>query len=184
MVSCLFLLLSEAKRVTVSYKKRKQGLRPNMTEERAMKKLILGLGAVALVWGAQAAGAEVTWQKDIKPIFDKQCAGCHGTGSPEIEEFDKDKKKWTDNSVGMRMNSYGTMISFVGWPDTGALMRRLDDGSGRADKKAGNMYENLGSSDAERKANLDIFKAWVGNWNLKRWKDVTKDEMNSLKITY
>jgi hypothetical protein len=149
-----------------------------------MKKMMIGVVTIALVWSVQTEAAEVTWQKDIKPIFDKQCAGCHGNGSPELEEFDKDKKKWTDKSTGMRMEGYGNLIRFVGWPESGALMRRLDDGSGKPDIKAGNMYENLGDNPAERKANLEIFKAWVGNWNLKRWKDVTKDELNTLKIKY
>jgi hypothetical protein len=46
------------------------------------------------------------------------------------------------------------------------------------------MYENLGTTEAERKANLEKFKGWVGNWNLKRAKDVTKEELNALKIKY
>lgn len=149
-----------------------------------MKKIIVGLGAVAFVWGIQVEAAEVTWQKDIKPIFDKQCAGCHGKDSPYFEEFSSDKKKWTDKSTGMRMDSYTALISFVGWPESGAIMRRLDNGSSKPDKKAGNMYENLGDNPAEREANLEKFKAWVGNWNLKRWKDVTRDELNTLKIKY
>ena len=149
-----------------------------------MKKLIMGLVAMAIVWGVQAQAAEVTWQKDIKPIFDRQCAGCHGADAPELGEFKKDKKKWTDKSIGMRMDSYSHMMTFVGWPDAGALMRRLDDGSGKADKKAGNMYEHLGANEAERQANLGTFKAWVGNWNLKRWKDVTKEELNALQVKY
>jgi hypothetical protein len=149
-----------------------------------MKKFIIGLGAVAFVWSVQVEASEITWQKDIKPIFDKQCAGCHGKDSPHFEEFNSDKKKWADSGTGMRMDSYSYLISFVGWPETGAIMRRLDDGSSKGDKKAGNMYENLGDSPAERKANLEKFKAWVGNWNLKRWKDVTKDELNTLKIKY
>jgi hypothetical protein len=149
-----------------------------------MKKLIIGLGTVAFVWSVQVEAAQVTWQKDIKPIFDKQCAGCHGSNSPDFEEFNRDKKKWTDKSTGMRMDSYGALISFVGWPESGAIMRRLDDGSSKPDKKAGNMYENLGDNPAERKANLEKFKVWVGNWNLKRWKDVTKDELNTLIIKY
>ncbi len=150
-----------------------------------MKKMMMGLvGVMAFAMCVQAEAAEVTWQKDIKPIFDKQCAGCHGADSPEFEEFNKDKKKWADQSTGMRMNSFSLLISYVGWPESGALMRRLDDGSSKADKKPGNMYENLGATAAERKANLEIFKAWVGNWNLKRGKDVTKEELNSLKIKY
>ena len=149
-----------------------------------MKSLLTGLGVLAAVWAVQVDAAEVTWRKDIKPIFDRQCAVCHGTESPEVEEFGLDKKKWADKGTGMRMNSYSHLISFVGWPDSGALMRRLDDGSSKADRKPGNMFENLGADDAERKANLAIFKAWVGNWNLKRWKDLTKEEMNSLQIKY
>ena len=149
-----------------------------------MKKLCIGLGVMAFIWAVQAEAAEVTWQKDIKPVFTKQCAGCHGTDSPEHEEFVKDKKMWTDKSIGMRMDSYSLLISYVGWPQSGALMRRLDDGSGKADKKAGNMYEHLGTTEVERAANLALFKAWVGNWNLKRAKDVTKEELSSLKIKY
>lgn len=84
----------------------------------------------------------------------------------------------------MRMDSYSHLITYVGWPYTGALMRRLDDGSGKTDKKAGNMYEHLGVTDTERKANLEMFKSWVGNWNLKRGKDVIKEELNSLKIKF
>ena len=149
-----------------------------------MKRLMIGLGLMAFVWAVQAQAAEVTWQKDIKPIFDRQCADCHGTNSPEYEEFSKDKKKWTDKGIGMRMDTYSHLITYVGWPQTGALMRRLDDGSGKADKKAGNMYEYLGATEVECKANLEIFKGWVGVWNLKRGKDITKEELNSLKIKY
>jgi hypothetical protein len=145
---------------------------------------MMGLGALAFVWAVQAEAAEITWQKDIKPIFDKQCAGCHGSDSPEYEEFNKDKKKWQEKGTGMRMDTYSHLVSFTGWPQSGALMRRLDDGSSKADKKAGNMYENLGATEAERKANLATFKAWVGNWNLKRLKDVTKEELNSLTVKY
>jgi cytochrome c5 len=149
-----------------------------------VKKVLAGLAAMAIFWALQAQAAEVTWQKDIKPIFDKHCASCHGADSPGHAEFSKDKKKWAAKGLGMRMDSYSHLLAFVGWPDTGALMRRLDDGSAKADKKAGNMYEHLGANEAERKANLAIFKEWVGNWNLKRWKDVTKEELNSLKVAY
>lgn len=149
-----------------------------------MKKLFAGIGMVVAAWAAQAQAAEVTWQKDIKPLFDKKCAACHGAGAPEQAEFKKDKKKYTEKSVGMKMDTYAHLLSFVGWPDSGALMRRLDDGSNREDKKPGNMFQYLGDTDVERKANLELFKAWVGNWNLKRWKDVTKEEVGALKVTY
>ena len=150
-----------------------------------MKILMTGLlAAMIFVMAVQAQAAEVTWQKDIKPIFDKNCLGCHGKDSPEHDEFAKDKKGYTDKNVGMRMDTYSHLITYVGWPYTGAMMRRLDDGSGKSDKKPGNMYEHLGATEAERKANLDVFKAWVGNWNLKRGKDVSKDEMNTLKVKF
>lgn len=146
-----------------------------------MKILLMGLAAMAFVWAVQAQAAEVTWQKDIKPLFDKNCLGCHGKGSPEHDEFAKNKKGFTEKGVGMRMDSYSHLITYVGWPYTGALVRRLDDGTTRTDKKPGNMYEYLGANDAERKAHLAIFKAWVGSWNVKRWNDITKEELNAIK---
>jgi hypothetical protein len=80
----------------------------------------------------------------------------------------------------------------VGWPDAGALMRRLDDGANTADKKPGNMYKQLGDTDAERAENLKLFKAWVGDgaWNLNRFEArgtvpaVTKEQMDKLKLKY
>lgn len=71
-------------------------------------------------------------------------------------------------------------------------MRRLDDGANTPDKKPGNMYEQLGATDAERKANLALIKAWVGEgaWNLQRWKKrgqvpaITKEELDKLKLKY
>lgn len=149
-----------------------------------MKILMMGLAAMALIWTAQAQAAEVTWQKDIKPLFDKNCLGCHGEKSPEHDEFARDKKRYSDKNIGMRMDSYSHLITYVGWPYTGALIRRLDDGTTRADKKPGNMYEHLGANDAERKANLAIFKSWVGSWNVKRWSDVSKEELNAIKAKF
>ncbi len=82
------------------------------------------------------------------------------------------------------MDSYTYMISFVGWPDTGAIMRRLDDGKNTKDGSPGNMYKNLGDTDEERQKNLSIFKEWVGNWILKKWPDISKEEMNGIKVKY
>jgi hypothetical protein len=151
-----------------------------------MKKLMAGLIAMAFVWAVQAQAEEVvvSWQKDIKPIFDKNCLDCHGTGSPEHDVFAKDKKGFTDKGIGMRMDTYSHLITYVGWPYTGALIRRLDDGTSRTDKKPGNMYEHLGATEAERKANLNIFKNWVGSWNVKRWKDISKDELSAIKAKF
>lgn len=149
-----------------------------------MKKLMMGLAAMAFVWAVQAQADEVTWQKDIKPIFDKNCLGCHGADSPEHDAFAKDKKGFTDKGIGMRMDTYSHLITYVGWPYTGALIRRLDDGASRTDKKPGNMYEHLGATEAERKTNLNMFKSWVGNWNVKRWSDISKDELSAIKAKY
>ena len=148
-----------------------------------MKKSIT-IAVMALVAATQAQAADVTWTKDIKPLFDKQCLACHGATTPEHDEFGKDKKGYTDKGIGMRMETYSHLITYVGWPFTGALMRRLDDGTVRTDQKPGNMYQYLGSTDAERQANLAIFKGWVGNWNQKRWKDISKEELNSIKAKY
>lgn len=149
-----------------------------------MKKLLTGLAVMTCVSAVQTQATEVSWQKDIKPLFDKNCVGCHGKDSPEHDVFAKDKKGYTEKGIGMRMDTYSHLITYVGWPYTGALVRRLDDGSSRTDKKPGNMYEHLGASDAERKANLAIFKAWVGSWNVKRWSDISKEELNSVKVKY
>ncbi len=84
------------------------------------------------------------------------------------------------------MDSYADLLMFVAWPDTGALMRRLDDGQNTADCKPGNMYQYLGATDAEREQNLALFKAWVGEdaWTLKRKKDISKDELLAIKAEY
>ncbi|OQX18135.1 MAG: cytochrome C [Desulfobulbaceae bacterium A2] len=149
-----------------------------------MKKLLITLAVVVGTGASQAQGAEITWQKDIKPLFDRNCVTCHGQDSPEHDEFAKDKKGWSDKGIGMRMDSYSHLITYVGWPYSGALMRRLDDGTSKADKKPGNMYEHLGDTEAERQANLALFKGWVGNWNAKRWSDLTKEELGALQIKY
>lgn len=149
-----------------------------------MRKELIAVAAIALVGTVQAQAAEVTWQKDIKQLFDKNCLSCHGKDSPEHDAFAKDKKGFTEKGIGMRMDTYSHLITYVGWPYTGALIRRLDDGTSREDNKPGNMYEHLGATDAERKANLAIFKSWVGSWNVKRWKDISKDELNAIKAKY
>ncbi|MBT9537978.1 MAG: hypothetical protein IVZ94_07575 [Nitrospirae bacterium] len=63
-------------------------------------------------------------------------------------------------------------------------MRRLDDGKNTKDGKPGNMYQYLGSTEEERQQNLKLFKDWVGNWTLKKRKDITKEEMEGIKVKY
>lgn len=47
------------------------------------------------------------------------------------------------------------------------------------------MYKHLGKTVEERQENLKIFKSWVGNWTLKRWSDITKNDIDKkMKLPY
>jgi hypothetical protein len=54
------------------------------------------------------------------------------------------------------------------------------------------MHEYLGSTDAERAANLKLVKAWVGDgaWNLNRWNKrgdvpaISKEQLDKIKVKY
>jgi hypothetical protein len=92
-----------------------------------------------------------------------------------------------------RTDSYADLVQLISWPDSGALMRRLDDGANTTDKKPGNMYRHLGENDAERAKNLQVFKAWLGGegtWNLNRWTArgelpaITKEQLDRIKLAY
>ena len=139
-----------------------------------------------------AAAQEVTYRKHIRPLFEKQCASCHDADAPYLGDFKEKKDEYVANDVGPRMDTYADLIFFIGWPDTGAIMRRLDDGKSTKDGKPGNMYEHLGGNIRERQKNLSVFKAWVGEeaWILKRWNargDVpgaTKEEIGRMKLKY
>ena len=139
-----------------------------------------------------AVAADVTYRKDIRPLMEQKCLGCHGAASPYLGDFKDDEKKYKAMMKGPRMDTYADTIFYVGWPDTGAIMRRLDDGKSSKSGKAGNMYVFLGSSDEERQKNLKLFKAWVGEggWNLNRWKargDVpgaTKEQLSKIAVKY
>lgn len=137
-----------------------------------------------LVMSAATQADDVTYRKHIRPLWEQQCAACHGASSPYLADFKENKKKYMEESKGPRMDSYGDLVAYVGWPDSGALMRRLDDGKNHASGKAGNMYQYLGADEEERQKNLALFKAWVGEhgWVLKRFKDLTKDELSMMKV--
>jgi hypothetical protein len=149
--------------------------------------LILALSAGAV------AAQETTYRSAIAPVVKSKCLDCHGEQAPERAAFILDGKGFAAKSLGPRMDSYERIIAFVGWPDTGALMRRLDDGTSQhAGGKPGNMYQYLGGTDAERAANLKLFKAWVGEgaWNLNRWKQrgdvpaITKEQLEKVQLKY
>jgi hypothetical protein len=124
--------------------------------------------------------AQVTYQKDIRPLFEAKCSKCHGSQSPLVEQFKKEKEKYTKENKGPRMDSYSLLVEFVKGKDAGAIMRRLDDGKSKADGKRGNMYPYLGKNEEERQKNLKIFKDWVGSWSLKRKAELSEEELKKI----
>ena len=152
--------------------------------------LALALLGATLV--APALASDVTYRVNIAPMFKAQCAECHGDSAPTLADFNLDQEKFKKDKLGPRTSTYADLLQLVGWPDTGALMRRLDDGTSTADKKPGNMYKNLGETDAERAANFKLVKAWVGEeaWNLNRWAKrgevpaITKEQLDKLQLKY
>lgn len=156
-----------------------------------MKNKLL-LASIGLILTSSALADDVTYRKHIQPLWQAKCSACHGVNAPYAGDFGEDKEKYKKMQQGPRMDTYADLIFFVGWPDTGALMRRLDDGNNTKDGKPGNMYQHLGASDEERQKNFALFKAWVGEdaWFLNRWKQrndvpgVTKEQLLKLKLEY
>lgn len=142
---------------------------------------------ITLMYGSVALGAgeEITYTGQIAPLVAAKCAGCHGAeAAPEYHAFKREKEKWLARGQGMRMDTYSHLVFYTAWPDSGALMRRLDDGKNGKDGKPGNMYRYLGGSEEERQKNLSLFKGWVGNWSLKRWNEISKEDMNGIAVKY
>jgi mono/diheme cytochrome c family protein len=134
----------------------------------------------ALLWATVLPAQDVKFRAQVKPLFDAHCLACHASDAPEYEQFALEKEKWLKKGIGMRMETFRHLTAFVLWPNTGALMRRLDDGKTAKDGKPGNMYEYLGSSEEERQKNLAVFKGWVGYWSLKRLPELSKEEILQL----
>lgn len=147
----------------------------------AGKAFVAACALAAVSGGVAAAEQPVTYENTIKKIVADRCLGCHGANAPSLAEFNKDKKGWAKKFKGPRMDSYENLVIFVKGSDAGAIMRRLDDGKSAGSGKRGNMYNYLGSTDAERAQRLDLFKQWVGNWSLKRRKDLTPSELAAIK---
>lgn len=155
-------------------------------------KLAAFVSAALAIGALPAQATDVTYRQQIRPLIKQQCDECHGHDSPALADFLLDPEKYKKDKIGSRTSTYGDLIQLIGWPDTGAFMRRLDDGSNTADKKPGNMYKYLGETDAERAKNLLLIKAWVGDgaWVLNRWAPrgdvpaVSKDQLDKLKLKY
>ncbi len=148
---------------------------------RAVKTAVSAVVVVlAIAAAGSAAGAPVTYDNTIKSIMEQRCLACHGPDAPTLDEFYKDKDDYKKKSKGPRMDTYENLVVLVNGNDAGALMRRLDDGTNTKDGKPGNMYINLGGTDAERAQTLKLFKAWVGNWSLKRSAELSPAERQAI----
>ncbi len=148
-----------------------------------MVRMIVAVFVIMMLAVPVFAAETVTYEKDIKGIVANRCLVCHGPQSPTMEEFKKDEEGYKKKMKGPRYDSYKSLIVVVKGSDAGALMRRLDDGKNTKDGKPGNMYTYLGSTDAERSANLETFKKWVGSWTLKKKKELSKKELEAIKAS-
>jgi len=146
-----------------------------------MSRMIIAVFVILVVAVPVFAAETVTYEKDIKGVIAKQCFSCHGSDAPTMEEFKRDEEGYKKKMKGPRYDTYANLMVVVKGSDAGALMRRLDDGKNTKDGKPGNMYANLGSTDAGRSANLKVFKKWVGNWTLKKKKELSKGELEAIK---
>ncbi len=142
------------------------------------------LGAGTLLFpsaGFAQGGEEITYRKHIQPLLATRCGLCHSANAaPTIHAFEEEPNRW----IAMRMDTYSHLVSYIVWPDTGAIMRRLDDGKNTSDGKPGNMYIHLGATEQERQHNLQLMKNWIGNWNTKRWNDIDLKEIDTLNLKY
>ena len=151
------------------------------------KKMLKVVGGVVFLTlfaaGAALAAGKigVTYEKDVKKIISERCLLCHGSNAPTMEAYKKDEAGFKKAMKGPRIDTYANLMVVVNGSDTGALMRRLDDGKSTKDGKPGNMYDNLGGTEQERSANLKAIKDWVGGWTLKRKKDISADELKAIK---
>jgi hypothetical protein len=150
---------------------------------------------VGVVVALPTMAADVSYRADVAPMMKKYCYECHSAAAeaPTMAEFKLDEEKYKKAKVGPRLDSYEHLVVLVAYPSTGAIMRRMDNGTSQyAGGKPGNMYKYLGETDAERAANLATLKAWVGDdgWNLNRMAargDVpalTKEQFDKLKLKY
>jgi len=146
-----------------------------------MTRMIIAVFVILVVAVPVFAAETVTYEKDIKGVIAKQCFSCHGSDAPTMEEFKRDEEGYKKKMKGPRYDTYANLMVVVKGSDAGALMRRLDDGKNTKDGKPGNMYANLGSTDAGRSANLKVFKKWVGNWTLKKKKELSKGELEAIQ---
>lgn len=153
-----------------------------------LKSLLFVAGLAAPLAQAET----ITYSQHIQPLWQARCSSCHGASSVYWGEWQKNKNAYKKQNQGPRMDTYAELLHFIGWPQTGALTRQLDDGRSSGKSKPGGMYQYLGANETERQANLQLFKSWVGvdAWNGKHWQPkkglpgVSKSELERLKVIY
>jgi hypothetical protein len=128
--------------------------------------LVLSISMVMMRYAVAEEKGMVTYENNVKPVIANGCLSCHGSNP---------------SSKGLRMDTYQNLMVFVNGKDTGALMRRLDDGKNTKDGKPGNMYKWLGKTDEERSKNLETIKNWIGGWTLKRKAEITEEELKAIR---
>ena len=161
-------------------------MKKRLTKKYAGLALSIGLALLAGVASAQ------TYRSNVQPLIKARCAECHGAEAPTLAEFKLDEEKYKKEKLGPRTDTYENLLQIVVYPDSGAFMRRVDDGTHTADTKPGNMYKYLGDSEADRLVNLKMLQAWIGDgaWNLNRWgprgdvPGVTKEQLDKVKVKY
>jgi hypothetical protein len=133
---------------------------------------------------ASFAADDITYRKHVRALWEQKCMSCHGQASPYLADFKENAEKFKKSMIGPRMDTYADLVAYVGWPDTGALMRRLDDGKSAKNGKPGNMYVFLGADEAERQKNLALIKSWVGEgaWFLGRLKELDMATLRKMKV--
>jgi hypothetical protein len=150
---------------------------------RMIKDVFLFLFFFMMMTGVSSAdgGKAVTYEKDVKKVISGGCLSCHGGDSPTTEEYGKNKEGFKQKMKGPRMDTYENLMIFVNGKDTGALMRRLDDGKNTKDGKPGNMFKFLGKTEQERTIHFELVKKWISGWTLKRKAEMTEDDLRAIK---
>ena len=110
-------------------------------------KFKLVIAAACMASSMSLLAQEVTYRNQVKPMIQKLCAECHGDGAPTLAEFKLAEEKYKKEKLGPNTSTYENLLQIIAYTDTGAFMRRLDDGTNTADKKPGNMYKYLGETE-------------------------------------
>lgn len=77
-----------------------------------MNKLAL-VALLTATMAAPAAAAELTYRKDIRPLWQAKCAMCHGADAPYLGDFDENKQKYMGINKGPRMDTYADLLLCV-----------------------------------------------------------------------